>query len=262
MEKMCAFGRFSRYFLLRFLNGGTVLVVMGIGWLYLWLVPWYQAYVDNPHWGHNYAEAAAFLALGLAYFNRRIVTDAFAFIATLLIIPAALELIPHLATAITSAGILLLTVLDMLVERKRGHDLWQPSSQRLAFWLKKHLPRFSYIMLAHIEFIYFLVRLPTGTYETELVTKVFDGMMIPFVLMLLMEDMAGIVNGELAKRAAFFWGTLTTIVSLVILADQLETYPVLAITIVITVVGIVALRTKQVEDGEAPITKPNVLTDK
>ena len=177
---MFAFSGFSRYSSRRFLNGGTVLVVMGAEWLYLWIIPWYQSYINNPHWGHNYVEAAAFLVLGLAYFNRRIVTDILAFIATLLIIPTALELIPHLATAISSGGILLLTILDMFVERKRNRDLWFPSNQRLSFWLKKHLPRFSYIMLAHIAFIYFLVRLPAGTYETDLVTKVFNGMMIPW----------------------------------------------------------------------------------
>jgi hypothetical protein len=259
---MSAFSRFSRYFSLRFLNGGTVLVVMGAGWLYLWIVPWYQSYVSNPNWGHNYAEAAAFLVLGLAYFNRRLITDTLAFIATLLIFPAALELIPHPATAITSAGILLITILDMFVERKRSHDLGQPSNQRLSFWLKKHLPRFSYIMLAHIALIYFLVRLPAGTYETDLVTKVFDGMVIPLVVLLLMEDMAGIVNSLFAKRAAFFWGMLTTIVSLVILANQSETYPILAITIIITVVGIVAMRTKQLVDGKAPLTPQDVPAEK
>lgn len=248
---MSAFSRFARYFSLRYLNGGTVLVVMGAGWLYLWLIPWYQAYVDNPHWGHNYAEAAAFLVLGLAYFNRRLITYTLAFIATLLIIPASLELIPHPATAITSAGILLLTILDMFVEYKRDQDLGQLSNIQLSFWLKKHLPRFSYILLAHIAFIYFLVRLPAGTYETDLVTKVFDGMLIPLAILLLTEDMTGIVDSILAKRTAFFWGMLTTIVSLVILSNQPETYPILVITLIITAMGIVAVRAKYIADEKA-----------
>jgi hypothetical protein len=102
------------------------------------------------------------------------------------------------------------------------------------------------------------VRLPIGTYETDLVTKVFDGMLIVLVVLILMEDMAGIVNNIFAKRAAFFWGMLTTIVSLVILANQPETYPTLAITIIITVMGIVALRTKQLVDGKVPLTPPDV----
>ena len=241
---MPAFSRFPRYFSLRLLNGGTVLVFMGVGWLYLWSIPWFQSYINNPHWGHNYAEAVAFLVLGLAYFNRRIVTYTLAFIATLLIVPTSLELIPHPVTAITGAGILLLTIADMFVERKRSNDLGQLSNRQFFFWTKKHLPRFSYIMLAHIAFIYFLVRLPSGTYELDLVTKVFDGMVIPLLLLLIMEDMTGIVSSVFAKRAAFFWGMLTTITSLVLLADQPETYPILAIAIIITVVGIVTMRTK------------------
>lgn len=254
--------KWTSLFAEKYLNGGTVLVVMGAEWLYLWLVPWYQAYVDNPHWGHNYTEAVAFLVLGLAYFNRRVATDALAFIATLLVIPASLELIPHPATAITSAGILLLIILGIFVERKRSRDLWQSSNQRLSFWLKKHLPRFSYIMLAHIAFIYFLVRLPAGTYETDLVTKVFDGMMIPLIVLLLMEDMVGIVNSIFAKRSAFFWGMLANTVSLIILTDQPETYPILVITIIITVMGIVALRTKQLAEGKALSAPPDVPAEK
>jgi hypothetical protein len=260
--KTPAFNKFSKYFLQNLLNGGTVLVAMGVGWLYLWIVPWYQSYINNPQWGHNYAEAAAFLILGLAYFNRRFASYTLAFIATLLIIPTTLELIPHAITAFTSAVILLLTILDILVERKRSRDLGQLSNQRLHFWLKKHLPRFSYIMLAHIALIYFLVRLPAGTYETDLVTKVFDGMVIPLVALLLLEDMTGIVNSVFTKHAAFFWGMLATIVPLVLLANQPETRPVLAVAVIIAVMGIIAMRTKQPENGNTPHAPPAAQAEK
>jgi hypothetical protein len=248
-----AFNSFFLYFSRRFLNGGTVLAVMGAGWLYLWLVPWYESYVANPHWGHNYAQATAFLVLGLAYFNRRFVSDVLGISAALLTIPSALELAPHPLTASVGGGLLLLAILDMVVERRRNHDLWQPSNQRLSFWLKKHLPRFSYLMLAHIALTYFLVRLPSGTYETDLVTKVFDGMLVVLVVLLLMEDMAGIVNSVIAKRAVFFWGMLTTLVSLGLLANQPETYPVLAISILITLLGVAALRARpSTQEGVLP----------
>ncbi|MFC2038186.1 hypothetical protein ACFLUG_00235 [Chloroflexota bacterium] len=252
---MSVFNRFTGFFSSKMLNGGTALTVMGAAWLYLWVGPWYQAFLNAPHWGHNYIQAGAFLALGLAYFNRRVITDSLAFLATLLIIPSALELIPHPATAIAGAVILLLAILDIIVERKRSPDLWQSSNQRLAFWLKKHLPRFSYIMLAHLSFIYFLVRLPMGTYENELVTKVFDGMMIIQAVLLLLEDMPGIANVRFAKRAGFFWGMLTIIVSLVILANQPETLPLLGIAIVIMIAGIASVRAGQLPDGEAPASK-------
>ena len=46
----------------KYVNVGTPLVLMGALWLYLWVFPWYEAYVYDPRWGHNYAEALAFLA--------------------------------------------------------------------------------------------------------------------------------------------------------------------------------------------------------
>ena len=233
--------RISDYLKEKYINGGTVLVWMGVLWLYLWIFPWYESYVNNPDWGHNYPEAAAFLILGLAYYNRRIITDVLAFIATLLIIPAALELIPHFITAIASGVILILTIADMIVERKRSDDLWQPSHRPLAFWLKKHLPRFSYIMLAHIALIYFLVRLPFGTYETELVTRVFDGMLFPMMLLITLEDMPTLFSSVRAKYLGFFWGMLTTIVSLIILAVQPETIPLLVLSVILAGVGIAVM---------------------
>ena len=63
---------------------------MGILWLWLWVFPWYKAYVAEPHWGHNYAEALAFICVGLSYFNRRLLSDWLALLAALGVIPASL----------------------------------------------------------------------------------------------------------------------------------------------------------------------------
>lgn len=225
----------------KFLNGGTALALMGAQWLYLWVFPWYVAYRSNPLWGHNYAEAMAFLAVGLAYFNRRLTSHVLAFLATVLIIPTSLELLSTPITASISGALLVLVILDMLVERKRQQDLFQPPNKPLGFWLKKHLPRFSYIMLAHMALLYFAVRLPAGTYETDIVTKVYDGMLFPFVILLILEEMPGIFNGRLARRLAYFWGMAAMIASLALLANQPATWPTLAVTVIFTLAGILAL---------------------
>ncbi|MDH4137142.1 MAG: hypothetical protein OEW09_10575 [Anaerolineae bacterium] len=225
----------------KYINVGTPLVLMGAMWLYLWVLPWYKTYIYNPHWGHNYAEALAFLAVGLAYFNRRLVSDVLALLAATLIIPASLELWPHPVTAITGGVLVVLIILDMIVERGRKDDLGQPSNRRLNFWLKRHLLRFAYVMLGHLALIYFLVRLPGGTYETELVTKVYDGMLIPFVLLALLEGSVRALGGIPMARLGFFWGMLTTLVSLILLSSQPETWVVLGITIVVSVLAIIAL---------------------
>ena len=225
----------------KYVNAGTPLFLMGALWLYLWVFPWYDAYLYDPHWGHNYAEALAFLAVGLAYFNGRLISDVLALLASILIIPAALELLPHPVTAIAGGVLGGLIIVDMIVERGRKDDLGQPSSRRLRFWLKSHLLRFAYLILGHIALIYFVVRLPQGTYETELVTKVYDGMSIPFLILALAEGAVKGEGGVRVSQVGFFWGMLTMIVSLILLSNQPETWVCMAITVVVTALGIAAL---------------------
>ncbi len=225
----------------RFMNVGTPSVLMGALWLYLWVFPWYQAYLNDPHWGHNFAVSLAFLAVGLSYFNRRLISDILALVASLLVLPASLELLPHPATAIVGGVLGGLIIVDMIVERGREKDLGQPANKRLHFWLKKHLARFSYTMLGHLALIYFLVRLPGGTYETELVTQVYDALLIPFVILALLEDPVQKLWGVPTAYIGFFWGLLSTLISLVLLRYQPETWICMAITLVVLVVGIAAL---------------------
>lgn len=225
----------------KYVNVGTPLILMGALWLYLWGFPWVEAYLYDPRWGHNYAEALAFLAVGLAYFNRRLTSDVLALLAATLIIPASLELWPHPVTAITGGVLVALIFLDMIVERGRKDDLGQPSNRRLNFWLKGHLLRFAYVMLGHLALTYFLVRLPGGTYETVLVTKVYDGMLVPFILLALLEGSVRALGGIPIARLGFFWGMLTMLVSLILLSNQPETWVVLGITVVVSTLAIFAL---------------------
>ena len=233
----------------KYVNIGTPLFLMGALWLGLWVGPWYGAYVYDPRWGHNYAEALAFLAAGLAYFNRRFLSDLLALLASLLIIPASMELVPHSATAIVGAVLAGLIIVDMIVERGRKDDLLAPSNRRLRFWLKSHLLRFAYLLLAHIALTYFFVRLPAGTYEDDLVTKVYDVLSFGFLTIALMEGAVRGEGGVRISRVGFFWGLGTMIVSLAIIAlenpDNLpEALVCLAITVAATALGVAALRTK------------------
>jgi hypothetical protein len=227
--------------LTRYINVGTPLLLMGTLWLYLWVFPWYDAYVYDNHWGHNYAQALAFLAVGLAYFSRRFISNLLGFLAALLIIPSALELLPHPVTAITGGALLALIILDTFVERGRKGDLASPSNKRLNFWLKRHLPLFSYIMLGHLAFIYFLVRLPNDTYETDLVTKVYNGMTVVFLILVILEQTVKKWRGVSIAQMGFFWGMLTIIVSLFLLRDQSETWICMLIAVLVSALGIAAL---------------------
>ncbi len=240
----------------RYVNVGSPLFLMGALWLGLWVGPWYGAYVYDPRWGHNYAEALAFLAVGLAYFNRRFVSDVLALFASLLIIPASMELVPHSVTAIVGGILAVLIIVDMVVERGRKDDLLAPSSRRLRFWLKSHLLRFAYLLLAHVALTYFFVRLPAKTYETDLVTKVYDVLLIGFLTIALMEGAVRGDGGARISRAGFFWGMGTMVISLGILSadpgNWPETWICLAITLAATALGIIALVVKHWSDVAAP----------
>jgi hypothetical protein len=233
--------KWSKIVVGRFINVGTPLVLMGAMWLYLWVLPWRVWYIDDPRWGHNYAEALAFLAVGLAYFNRRLVSDVLALLASLLIIPASLEIVPPPVTGIAGAMLAILIIIDMLVERRRETDLGQPSNRRLGFWLKGHILRFAYVMLGHLALVYFVVRLPYGTYEQELVTKVYDGLLIPLTILALLEGAVKSLWGLSTARLGFFLGMSSIVVSLIILFDQPETWICLAIAVVVSVLATVAL---------------------
>jgi hypothetical protein len=236
----------------KLINVGTPQLLMGIMWLYLWAFPWRPAYLAYPHWGHNYTQSLAFLCVGLAYFNRRLISEWFALAASLLVIPAALELLPHMTTASIGAAFAVLIMADWIIEWKRKQDLGQSSNRRLTLWLKKHLIRFAFIMLAHISFTYFFVRLPSGTYEDSLVTKVFDGMLIVFVTVALFEGAAKKCWGMAITQVGFFWGMLAIIVPLILMFDQPETRIFLAFSIIFSVLAIVSLlSTRQLATGDA-----------
>jgi hypothetical protein len=236
----------------KYINVGTTLVLIGGLWLYLWVFQWYDAYLYDPRWGHNYLEAAAFLIAGLAYFNRRLISHLLSLTAAVMIVPVSLELLPHSTTALIGAALIALTVIDIFIERGRDTDLAQPSNRRLSFFLERHIPRFTYIMLAHLALIYFFVRLPAGTYETDLVTKVYDAALIPLASLALLDGAVKKLGAIPVPQLSFFWGMGTIIVSLVLLIDQPETWVCMGIAVVVTLVGTAALiLTRQAEASES-----------
>jgi hypothetical protein len=236
----------------KYINVGTTLVLIGGLWLYLWVFQWYDAYLYDPRWGHNYLEAAAFLIAGLAYFNRRLISHLLSLTAAVMIVPVSLELLPHSTTALIGAALIALTVIDIFIERGRDTDLAQPSNRRLSFFLERHIPRFTYIMLAHLALIYFFVRLPAGTYETDLVTKVYDAALIPLASLALLDGAVKKLGAIPVPQLSFFWGMGTIIVSLILLINQPETWVPMGVAMTVTALVIAALiLARQSEAGEA-----------
>jgi hypothetical protein len=89
--------------------------------------------------------------------------------------------------------------------------------------------------------IYFFVRLPAGTYETELVTKVFDAMSLVLFTIALLEGTVKELGRVSIPHLGFFWGMVMMIVALILLFNQPETWITMLITLVATGVGVAAL---------------------
>lgn len=231
--------RLAKFIVDRVLNGGGALVFMGVQWLYLWTFPWFADYEADPRWGHNYVLSMAFLTVGLAYFNRRLLSSGFAFLAALLVIPTSLEIMPMSLEISMPMAFLVLVVLDILLEWNRTREL--VLSEGAISWLDRNLLPLSYVMLAGISIIYFAVRVPSGTYETDIDTVVFDILLLPFVLLLLLERVKKGAYERLLRLASFFYGMATMIVLLVMLYDQPETHFNLYLTSGVLVLSIVAV---------------------
>ncbi len=96
-------------------------------------------------------------------------------------------------------------------------------------------------MLGHLALVYYFVRLPGGTFETELVTKVYDAMLIVFALLAMLEGAVKQLGDIPTPLLSFFWGMLMMVVALILLIDQPETWLLLGITLLVTALAIVAL---------------------
>ena len=240
--------RFIRTVNKKFVNGGTPLLLMGAQWLYLWLFLWYQTYLEDPRWGHNYVMSLAFLAVGLAYFSRRLVSDFLSLIAAALVIPASLALLPHNVTSIISATLVLLIVVDIIIEKRKPLFI-QRAVSSIAVWLKKYLLCFSYVLLVSLPPCYFLVELGAGSCDADIDSMLFDAALIPFVILLLLERLPIVRNKVLINRTAFFWGMATMVVILSLMLDEPGILPNLIFTALVTVAGLATLlRARQAGD--------------
>lgn len=233
-------GRLVRAINEKFINGGTPLLLMGAQWLYLWLFLWYKTYLEDPRWGHNYVMSLAFLAVGLAYFNRRLLSDILSLIAAALVIPASLALLPHSITSVISATLVMLIIVDIIIERRNPLFIQMTTSSVVA-WLKKYLLCFSFVLLVSLPPCYFLVELAAGTCDSDIDSMLFDVALLPFIILLLLEKLPIVKNKVLVKRSGFFWGMITMVVILSLMIDQPEVLPNLIFTALVTLAGLATL---------------------
>ena len=204
----------------RWMTTGTGIFLLGLAWLGFWLGPALPLYQADPRWAHNFAFALIFLTVGIAYLRPSVLTGIGAVIASFITIPTELAFWSGMtATAIEGVLLVLVAVVAAVEWWKKG-PLITPGP-RAGFWLKTHLPLLSALGLAHIPFIFFLVRWMNGVpylqylpIEHEYSTTIFNAMLLVLVSIAMAEQYLKNVGRVSIPRAGFIWSLVMLLLPL------------------------------------------------
>jgi hypothetical protein len=204
----------------RWMTAGTGIFLLGLAWLIFWLGPAFHLYDADPRWAHNFAFALVFIIVGFASFHPSVATGVISLFASFITIPA--ELAYWSGTVATLMEIVLLGAIILIVTAE--WKLKRPlvvAGPKAGSWLKIHLPVLSYIGIAHMPLIFFMVRwinaAPYLTHlpvEHEYSTTIFNAMVIILMMFAIAGHYVKEIRGFSLQRAGFYWAVLMLIVPL------------------------------------------------
>lgn len=210
----------------KFMTAGSGILMQGVFWLVFWLGPAFRLFEADPRWSHNFAMSIIFITIGLAYHFRKISCQVLAVFASFLTIPTFLAFWPGVEATFAASIMLGITILLFLIDSQRGVELVNPNP-RLKAWLKIHLLNFAYLGLAHMPFIFFLVRwynpqpflnyLPVENRIADLPTAAYNLMLLLFVPLAIMERYVKKIWVIEVSKLGFLWSVLMITVPLFII---------------------------------------------
>jgi hypothetical protein len=202
------------------MTSGAGILLLGLAWLGFWLGPALHLYQADPRWAHNFAFALIFLTVGIAYLRPSVLTGIGAVIASFTIIPAELAFWSGTTTTEIAVALLVLVASVGAVEWWKKGPLVVPGP-RAGFWVRVHLPVLSALGLAHMSFLFFLVRwvnaAPYLQYlpvEHEYSTTIFNAMLLVLVGIAIAEQYVKNVGRFSIPRAGFIWSLLMLLLPL------------------------------------------------
>lgn len=205
----------------RVMTAGNGILILGIAWLLFWLGPAFFLFREDPRWGHNFAIPLTFITAGLASNTRIISCQLVAVTSAFFIVPTLLAYWSWAVATIISGGLLCLFLILYVIETKRETELIVPNP-RLRTWLKIHLLTFTYLGLAHMPLIFYLIRwtnpdafakfLPL---EHEISTSVFNAMLLPLVILAILERFVKKIGIFQVAKAGFIWVVLMVVIPLI-----------------------------------------------
>ncbi|MCX9081590.1 MAG: hypothetical protein OIN83_05285 [Candidatus Methanoperedens sp.] len=205
----------------RVMTAGNGILILGIAWLLFWLGPAFFLFREDPRWGHNFAIPLTFITAGLASNTRIISCQLVAVTSAFFLVPTLLAYWSWAVATMISGGLLGLFLILYVIEIRRETELIIPNP-RLRTWLKIHLLTFTYLGLAHMPLIFYLIRwtnpdafakfLPP---EHEISTSVFNAMLLPLVILAILERFVKKIGIFQVAKAGFIWVVLMVVIPLI-----------------------------------------------
>ena len=203
------------------MNSANGILILGVAWLIFWLGPAFFLFKEDPRWGHNFSVPITFVTVGMAFHLRKISCQLIALISAFFIVPTLVAFWSGSTATGIAIGFLGLMIILYFAEKGRESELVHPNP-RLNAWLKIHLMTFSYIGLAHMSLIFFLVRwfnpdsfslyLPA---EHHVSTTVFNAMLFILVILAIMERFVKKLGRFQVEKIGFVWAMLMIILPLI-----------------------------------------------
>ena len=202
------------------LTTGAGIFLLGVAWLLFWLGPAFNLYEADARWAHNFAFAIILITVGIAYYRQSVSTWTISMIASFITIPTELAYWSGMTATLIEVALLALLLIIVATEWKLKRPLFTPGT-KAGFWLKIHLPVLTYLGIAHMPLIFFMIRwthsTPYLTYlpiEHEYSTTIFNAMILVLMVIAIAERYVKDFRGFSVTRAGFLWAVLMLIIPL------------------------------------------------
>jgi hypothetical protein len=145
---------------------GFGLVFMGAFYLFWWLVIGLEDLAKDPRWGHNIAYAIIILTVGLAWYQKSVVSRTIAMIQSFFLPIVGSGSFNTLLLTLITVLLLAIWCIIVLLEKKQDKLFLQEKlEKRTWLWLNLHTMVLAWILIAHMGLMFIIVRLP---FEAEL----------------------------------------------------------------------------------------------
>ncbi len=242
------------------MNIGAGLILTGLFWLYFWIAPWFQYFLGDPRWAHNFSYPLILITVGIAYYGSRLSTDVVAVTSAFMIIPTEAGLISGLQSTYVVLILLGILFVLLLAERGRRQELLF-FQHRWRRWFKKHFMIFAFLFMMHMAFIYWISRaffgepmpinLPAEPPFNPIHwgTASFNILVLPLALIGMAEKFRGNLRRTVTStKLGYWWALLIIVVGISVLGLASGAWYMfggpLALSILILIISILAYRSK------------------